>query len=202
MNPLPRNLLLFMFLLIAALPLSAQTDSLIYELNASRLQLNQTNMWVLGGWAVGNIGVSSILRSRSTGTVRYFHEMNVIWNFVNLGLAGAGLYGGYTTDPASFGLWETFNEQQKIEKILLFNLALNFTYLTAGGYLIERSKTSTNLPERLKGYGQSLILQGGFLLLFDTTQYLLHHNNAHDDLQRLINGLSVSGDGIGLVWWF
>lgn len=195
----------FLFLLAFAailLPLSAQIDADLLSLNESRLQLNKTNMWVLGGWAVANMGVSGVLRSQTMGSTRYFHEMNVIWNVVNLGLAAGGLYGSYGADLAAFGLWETFAEQQKIEKILLFNLALNFTYITAGGYLIERSKNTLDRPERLKGYGQSLLLQGGFLLLFDTTQFLMHHNNAHADLKRLIDGLAVTGDGIGLVWWF
>lgn len=195
--------LLFLFAFVAILlPLSAQIDADLLALNESRLQLNETNMWVLGGWAVANMGVSSVLRSQTTGSTRYFHEMNVIWNVVNLGLAAGGLYGSYGADPAAFGLWETFAEQQKIEKILLFNLALNFTYITAGGYLIERSKNTLDRPERLKGYGQSLLLQGGFLLLFDTTQFLMHHNNAHADLKRLMDGLAVTGEGIGLTWWF
>lgn len=197
-----KKLLLFAGFLLILFPLSAQIDTELLTLNESRLQLNKTNMWVLGGWAIGNIGVSGILRSQTTGSTRYFHEMNAIWNVVNLGLAAGGLYGSYTADPAAFGLWETFAEQQKLEKILLFNLALNFTYITAGGYMIERSKNSMNRPERLKGYGQSLLLQGGFLLLFDTTQYLLHHNNAHSDLQRLIDGLTISGNGIGLTFMF
>ncbi len=196
--------LLFSIFLFAAVPLLAQLDidQELLQLNESRMQLNKANMWVLGGWAVGNMAVSGFLRSQTTGNTRYFHEMNVFWNVVNLGLAAGALYGSYTADPASYGLWETFNEQQNLEKILLFNLALNFTYMTAGGYMIERAKNATNRPERLKGYGQSLILQGGFLLLFDTTQYLLHHNNANDDLQRLLEGLSVSGNGIGLIWTF
>lgn len=197
-----RPFALLLFALIAATPLAAQTDSVLYELNADRLQLNKTNMWVLGGWAIGNIGISGYLCSQRSGTSRYFHEMNVIWNFVNLGLAAGGLYGSYSTDPGSFGLWATYQEQQKIEKILLFNLALNFTYMTAGGYLIERSKTATDRPERLQGYGQSLLLQGGFLLLFDTTQYLLHHYGTTDRLENLMNHLSVSGQGLGLVWTF
>lgn len=188
--------------LLAWLPAQAQQTEKLLRLNEERLRLNTTNMIVLGGWALGNIGISSVLRARNTGSVRYFHEMNVVWNFVNLGLAAGGLYGSLSTDPASFDLWQTYAEQQKIEKVLLFNLALNFTYLTAGGYLMERSKTATLRPERLRGYGQSLLLQGGFLLLFDTAQFLLHRRHAYPALQEIIQGLSVSGQGLGFSFNF
>ncbi len=197
------HLLILGWLMCLVSPAVAQqTDSVLYKLNADRIQLNKTNMWVLGGWALGNIGISSVMRARSSGTMRYFHEMNVIWNVVNLGLAVGGLYGSFQADPGSFDLWSTYAEQQKIEKILLFNLALNFTYLTAGGYLMERSRRTIQRPERLQGYGQSLLLQGGFLLLFDATQYFLHHYQSHDRLRQLLEGVQLSGAGIGYQWWF
>ncbi|MFK7921506.1 MAG: hypothetical protein AB8H47_06090 [Bacteroidia bacterium] len=197
-----RQLAILFVLIILPLGMLWAQDPALLELNTNRLQLNKTNMYVLGGWAVGNLAVSGFLRGRTTGSTRYFHEMNVFWNVVNLGLAAGGLYGSYTTDPAMLGLWESYQEQQKLEKILLFNLALNFTYMTAGGYLIERSKNTSNRPERLKGYGQSLLLQGGFLLLFDATQYILHHNQAQPKLQDLLSHLQVGPQGIGLHWVF
>ncbi|RMG76001.1 MAG: hypothetical protein D6722_00080 [Bacteroidetes bacterium] len=194
----PKYLGLALFLFIG-LPMAFAQDLSLEAINSQRLQLNKANMYVLGGWAVGNMAVSGYLRGRTTGNTRYFHEMNVFWNVVNLGLAAGGLYGSYTTDPASLDLYATFSEQQKLEKILLFNMALNFTYLTAGGYLIERSKTATNRPERLKGYGQSLLLQGGFLLVFDVTQFLLHHYRAAPHLEQWLRHVAVTGQGVGVV---
>ena len=197
-----KHLICLLWLIGAGLPAAVAQDLSLAELNTQRLELNKVNMYVLGGWAVGNIALSGYLRSQSTGTTRYFHEMNVFWNVVNLGLAGGGLYGSYTADPASFDLYATFAEQQKLEKILLFNMALNFTYLTAGGYLIERAKTATDRPERLRGYGQSLLLQGGFLLLFDVTQFLLHHYRAAPHLEQWLRHVELQGSGVGLVLRF
>lgn len=177
-------------------------DSLLLEINENRLQLNKTNMWVLGSWAAGNILVGGILRGQSEGSQKYFHEMNAVWNIVNLGIAGAALYGAYRTDPSGMDLWTTFNEQQKIEKVLLFNLALNFTYMTGGAYLIERSKNNVQNSDRLKGYGQALLLQGGFLLLFDATQFFLHHSQATPKLQELLTHVQVGGNGLSLVITF
>ncbi|MDX1909801.1 MAG: hypothetical protein SF053_22380 [Bacteroidia bacterium] len=182
-------------------PLAGQ-DSLRLQINTDRIRINQRNMYVLGGWAVGNIAVSGVLRSRTQGSTRYFHEMNVFWNIINLGLSAGGLYGASQEDPASLSAWETIHEQEKLEKILLFNMALNFTYMTAGAYLTERSRTAVNRPERLRGYGQSLIMQGGFLLLFDMTQYLVHHQTNYPRLEQLVSHLHVYGNGIGMNWQF
>ncbi|MEO0583146.1 MAG: hypothetical protein AAF135_13060 [Bacteroidota bacterium] len=197
-------LLAFIFTLsLLCLPqdLWAQSE-LLNEINQQRIRLNKGNMYVLGAWAVGNIGVSGYLRSRTTGNVRYFHEMNAIWNFVNLGLAAGGLYGSFVEDPSTYTAWETYRAQQNIEKILLFNMALNFTYMTAGGYLIERSKRANDRPERLEGYGQSLIMQGGFLFVFDLTQYLLHHYGNQGRLKQLLDTIQVSPEGIGMTVTF
>jgi hypothetical protein len=191
------HLLLCLLLVLLTQDVLGQEEPLL-SINERRLSLNRVNMYVLGGWAVGNLAVSGYLRSQTTGTVRYFHEMNVFWNVVNLGLAAGALYGGYQSDPASYDLWQTYHEQQKLEKILLFNLALNFTYLTAGGYLIERSRRGGEREFQFKGYGQSLLLQGGFLLLFDTAQYLMHHYSNHAALKQLLSQVSVGAGGVGL----
>ncbi|MEO0470297.1 MAG: hypothetical protein AAF206_11790 [Bacteroidota bacterium] len=196
-----KRLLLFCILLVLSSLLMAQ-DSLLLEINTHRLQISKTSMYVLGGWSVGNMALSGFLRSQTNGTKRYFHEMNVFWNVVNLGFAGAGLYGIARSDPAALGLWETFHEQQKLEKILLFNVALNISYMVGGGWLIERSKTALNRPERLKGYGQSLILQGAFLFLFDTTQVIIQQSTNAPKLQQLLSHAYPIPGGIGFSFQF
>lgn len=195
---LMRSTLLLPFLLIPFCKLYAQAD-LLESANSKRLHINSSAMWVLGSWAVGNIASGAILRNNTSGSRRYFHEMNMIWNVVNLGLAGAGLYGSYTTDPSTLGLWETLQEQQKIEKILLFNAALDLGYMATGAYLIERAKNTTKKPERLKGYGQALILQGAFLLLFDSGVYTIQHTQTQPLLKELIGGIAVSPNSIGIT---
>ena len=189
-------LILLNFILI---PSSFAQEELLLDLNTQRLQINKTGMYVLGGWAVANIAGGAILRGQTTGTTRYSHEMNMFWNVVNLGLAGAGLYGAMSTDPAGFTAWESLQEQRTIEKLLLFNAALDIAYITGGAYMIERSRRVKNKPERIKGYGQSLMLQGGFLLLFDATLYLIHNRSANPKLEQLLQHISFSGDSFSLV---
>jgi len=177
-------------------------DSTLTAINQHRLQINKTGMWVLGSWAVANIASGAVLRGQTSGSTQYFYEMNMFWNVINLGLAGAGLYGSYTADPASFDLWGTFQEQQNIEKILLFNAALDLGYMAGGAYLMERSRRVDNKPERLKGYGRSLILQGGFLLVFDATLFWIHHRAATPQLKELLSHVAFTGNGLAITWQF
>lgn len=188
--------------LLLFFPLSAFSQSpTLTQLNQNRLSLNQKAMWVLSGWAVANIASGFALRANRSGSERYFHEMNAFWNLINLGIGAAGLISAYNGDP-NLDLWQTFNEQQKLEKILLVNGALNISYIMTGVYLRERSLNASKKPERLKGYGNSLILQGAFLLVFDVTQFLLHHNQAQPQLRELLSHVQASSQSLGLVFNF
>jgi len=205
MNKIHFKYLILAFGLMFILDMAFGQGELLAEVDQRRIQLNKINMSVLGTWAVGNIVGSGILRSQTQGSTRYFHEMNVIWNIVNLGLAAGGLYGAFTEDPSSYSLEQTYAAQQQIEKILLFNLALNGTYITAGALMRERSKNILDddvKRDRFKGYGTSLMVQGGFLLLFDLTQFILHHQHATPKLRKVLEGIEVNGNGIGMVIHF
>ena len=118
----------------------------LIEFNQQRIKTSNRAMYVLGGWAVGNIALGGIQRSRLSGEQKYFHEMNLFWNLVNLGIAGAALHGNSQVDPASLSLFESLKEQDKLEKILWFNVALNGSYMLGGAWLKERAKSATNRP--------------------------------------------------------
>ncbi len=156
--------------------------------NKARLDRQRTSMLVLGSWAIGNMAVGGALIGRKDGVEKEFHIMNVGWNVVNLALAGAGYYTAVTTDTGEFDLYQTIQEQQKIEKILLFNAGLDVGYMLGGLYLMERSKNDTKNADRLKGFGKSILLQGAFLFAFDLGAYFYIHQNAAD-LPPLLSGL-------------
>lgn len=170
----------------------------LQSLNEIRLNKTKTAMTILGTWAVGNIAVGSVLSAKKEGEDKAFHQMNALWNGVNLTIAGFGLYSALTTDPASFGLYETFDEQQKLQKILLFNAGLDVGYMAGGLYLREKGKNTLDLEKsaKYKGWGKSIVLQGAFLFVFDlSTYFVLAGNNS--DLKNLLEGLSFSGNEIG-----
>ena len=80
--------------------IKAQTSDVnLEEINDKRLQLNQNGMKILGGWAAGNIVTGGIGMSKSYGSVKYFHQMNLAWNGVNLAIAGLGYFGSKKIPP-------------------------------------------------------------------------------------------------------
>lgn len=192
-----RYLHLIFFLLLLSSPLLAQSDFL-RDFNEQRLQKQKTGMLVLGSWAVVNIAGGLVLANNTDGVTKNFHLMNAGWNVINLGIAGLGYYGAMQTDPASFDLYASIQEQHKFQKILLFNAGLDLGYMAGGAYLIERSKNASKNADRLKGFGQAIVLQGAFLFVFDVVNYAIHagQNNAFQPV------LGATPNGLGLLWNF
>ncbi len=179
--------------------LAQNIDLLTY--NQTRLQKQHTSMLVLGGWAIGNIALGAALYGSRQGEDRYFHLMNAGWNLVNLGLATAGYLAAAKADPGALDLYATVKAQYNTEKIFLLNAGLDVGYMLGGLYLIERSKTAEKKPERLKGFGKSIILQGGFLFAFDLAAYFIQASH-HHKLEPLMSSLYFDGQSLGMVFRF
>lgn len=192
--------LLLLFVLFSADALAQ--DFGLTEFNEKRLQVNKVGMIVLGSWAVGNMGVNGALLSNpSSNEQGHFYRMNIFWNVVNLGLAIPGLRSSLMTDPATLSLAESVNEFNQMGKILLVNVGLDVAYITGGFLLKEMAKTRANKQDMYRGYGRSLILQGGFLLAFDIALYsILQSKNSR--LTDVLEHVNISGNSIGLVWNF
>ncbi len=167
--------------------------------NQERLTINKSGMLVLGSWALANIAMSPIFASRSTGWEKSFHQMNGYWNGVNLIIAGFGYYSATQGDFQGLSLAETFSEQHSMEKILLFNAGLDIGYIATGLYLQERAKTATKKRDQLKGFGRSVMLQGGFLFLFDVGFYLVQHYHS-SVLYNMAQHISMSPGGFSLAF--
>ena len=165
------------------------------------MQLQQNGMMVLGSWALGNLAVSGYHMTRTSGVTYSFHQMNVFWNTVNLGIALGGYFGAASLDP-SMGSLEVYNEYNNFGKILLFNTGLDVAYVMTGFFLRERSGNVQKHSKRLKGYGNSLILQGGFLFAFDLVLFLLTEQTLGDltDSGQLQVAVMPAGAGVRLVF--
>ncbi len=191
-----KKLLLFVLLqiLFAGWLMAQPTSQELEQINRDRISLNSNGMLILGGWAVSNLVVGGIGMTQTSGNVRYFHQMNAAWNTVNLAIAGFGYY-GLRNQSTSITLSETITEFHNFEKILLFNAGLDVGYIAIGAYLWERGIRTESA--RLKGYGQSMILQGGFLFVFDLVLYALSRSESRALIQSL-DSVSLSASGIGL----
>jgi len=182
-------------LLIPTNSIAQSLSETLTEFNQDRIALNKKGMYVLSGWAISNIAVGSIGYFNSKGSTKYLHQMNVGWNLVNLAIAGGALYQYGHADPSAINLTQSMSEARSIENILLLNIGLNISYITGGGYLWERGIRKAN--NRLTGYGQALLIQGGFLLLFDSALYFLNRSN-NQELFSILEKVSVQGSQISV----
>ncbi len=167
-----------------------------------RLQKEKVGMIVLGSWAIGNIAAGTTLIGQRSGEDKYFHLMNIGWNAVNLSLATFGYLHAVQADPTDYNLQAVVQAQYRIEKLLLLNTGLDVGYMLGGLYLMERSKTAAKNPERLKGFGKSIVLQGGFLFVFDLASYFVHANTRSPEWQRLLSNIYFDGNQVGLLVQF
>lgn len=185
------------FILVCFVFLSFQVfaqEQLAFE--QQRLNINKYGMTLLGSWALVNIAGGVALSVNNNNLFqKNFWQMNAMWNTVNLALAAPGLYMALK-QPDPNMLWDdVIKEQNFTEKVFLFNTALDVAYIIAGFWMYDRSRYVNSNNDRWKGWGQSIIIQGSFLFLFDAIMYGLHHQHAVKKLPLL----SPSANGIGMV---
>lgn len=177
-------------------------NSDLTSFNTERLQVNKVGMIVLGSWALGNMVTNGVLLSNpSSNEQAHFYRMNIFWNVVNLGLAIPGLRHSIITDPESLSLAETVAEYGSMKRIVLMNAALDVAYITGGVLMKEMAKTRANKRDILRGYGKSLLLQGGFLLAFDAVLYMALASKSKG-LTNILEKVSITPESIGLVFKF
>lgn len=193
--------IIFLILFIPVLHLIAQdndsTDLLNFEL--SKNNINSSAMIVLGSWAALNIITGTTGNFTSKGESKYFHQFNAMWNTVNLAIAGFGYFNSINTDYSLLTNSQIVKDFSSLQSFLLLNAGLDVAYIATGLYLKEKSKSSPNNSDRLRGYGNSLLLQGGFLLLFDVGLYFIHQANADLYLYPVLNN-QFADLGIGIIF--
>jgi len=158
---------------VLSAPALANTPNIIQESFERRTQVNRVGMTILGAWAIGNILVGTSLALAEVGDPA-FHQMNAMWNTVNLGLAAFSLIQARRAQPPST-LAKEIQAQHSIEKILLFNAGLDVGYMATGLWL--REMNSGPWTQDLPGWGNALVLQGAFLFAFDLVLFAVHRRN-------------------------
>jgi len=178
-----RKLLLLFCIAFFVVQAEAQTDVESFYLKSK--SNSNTGMYVLGSWALLNMATGAWGMSTQSGSAKYFYQMNLFWNTVNLGIAGVALVSGNLSDPTSLSPQQMIDKHLLTEKVLLVNAGLDVLYMAGGAFMLGKSKSSVKRPELMKGYGQSLLLQGGFLLVFDLVLYAIQHNLSGNFLQNV-----------------
>ena len=128
---------------------------------------------VFSGWSILNIGISPLCTKSLFNPVTssdHFHLSNFNWNLFNAGIAGLSHYSVYTNRQKTWSISELNKRKKRLERALTFNVALDFIYI-ASGLLLKHATSPNDLVNypAFHGSGNSLILQGGFLLVYDSS---------------------------------
>ncbi len=152
-------------------------ESAFYE---QSLRINNHGMAVLGTWALANIAIGAYGWVQYSGERKYFHQMNLFWNSVNLSIAVFALYTNLTQEYSLMASEELLSKQLKSQRLFLINAGLDVMYMGSGLFLKRISSRYPETEVRLNGYGNSVILQGAFLFVFDLVMFGLQHaHRAH-----------------------
>ena len=117
-------------------------------------QSRDRGLWTLNTWAITNIA-TGIPLSFTVEDPRQaaFYQMNAGWNAINLGLATMALRKDAPVDA------------EKWSRIFWVNAGLDVGYVATGLYMAHRGRETAN--PQLEGWGNSIAMQGGFLVGFD-----------------------------------
>jgi hypothetical protein len=191
-------IILPMFIALTATAQQAEIDTY----NQQRVKISRAGLYNLAGWSALNFGVSGAGWASTEGATREFHRANVTWNMVNVAIAVPGIISSYRKSSANFSLNQTHKEQRKAEGAYLINGILDASYIGMGLYLRERSKNTSKDANRMKGWGNALLLQGGFLLLTDLVMYSWHSAHANRKLDKIEHSIGFHGNGFGYAMTF
>ncbi len=151
----------------------------------------------LGSWAVANFATSlALMDNHSAPYNKYFYHMNIYWNVVNVTIAGFGLASAYKKDFNNYDLLTLKDDQDKIERLMLMNACLDVVYITGGMVMDAYSYKLKKNPDILDGYGKSMVFQGAFLLLFDTSFYFIYKSN-YKRFSKMSYTMSATPYGLG-----
>ncbi len=197
----------------------AQKDSL-KAYNMMRINTTSHGLEVLGGWGIVSLGTGGYLNwgtgsktitvivdgnkvpqkiSSISPELKYFGQMNAVWGGVDFLTALLGYTGTQKLRNKNLTAAELVKQQEKIEKIFKVNMYLDVVYLGAGAYLKLAGDSRNSIM--MKGYGESILMQGGFLLVFDALMYKAEKNNG----SKLTNFLAkhpITFDGrrVGMIF--
>lgn len=171
MNQKVHNILKVVAFFLLVVDLEAQEVEKIRLLSEKKQQINRKGMVVLTSWASVNVlsGVGYFVSGDYKE--QCFYGMNGAWGIVNLSIALPALL-MESKQPDS--MKKLIDNQQKTEKIFLINSALDVVYVAGGITLYHWSNLQKNEQQKLmfSGFGNSIIMQGAALLIFDTSMFL------------------------------
>ena len=171
------------------------------DLNRQRIETNHKGMRVLTGWGLLNAGSGIIgLLTTDNTEVKAFHTMNALWGMVNTGIGVLGILRAKKEGHLMLTDDQKYRAYKNVKRLYLINGGLDVLYMATGVVLHNKADGFKN-PARGKGYGNSLIVQGAGLFLFDAAMYLSHQKQ-NPYWKQNTPKLAVTENGLGLVYHF
>jgi MFS family permease len=148
-------------------------------------------MGVLTGWALANIagGVTGALVE--DGDARFIHEMNALWNSVNLTLGIIGLVNNARRPPQVRTRADARRVNRKARRVYLINGAIDVAYMAAGALTAGLGRQYGQ--RRVEGWGTAVVIQGAWLFAFDLAMVLAHERVAARTLPVGVAPLAGAG---------
>jgi hypothetical protein len=169
----------------------AQTTISTADFEEKTYRLNHCGMVVLTTWASANILSGASCFITNSQEEKYFYGMNAAWGAVNLAIALPGLTSRKKTYDSKQKLLDS---QKRTENIYLINAGLDVVYISGGFALNEVSKNQTdkNYKAMFSGFGNSILLQGSALLIFDVSMTLLNKKIHKKYLNKIMENTQIS----------
>ena len=204
-NPIFMVMKCFPFLLLLFCSVASQAQLSVYDsVNLRHNKIAKTGIIVLAGWSAVSLGSGLVGMNNSDGDVRYFHKRNALFGSINLALSGLSLLRMRSDAARAYTPAQVYKRTAASQKVFLFNAGLDLAYIAYGLYTRERAFRYTgDKRDKLRGTGNSILVQSGFLTMLDFVQYFLQSSNARR-LDRKLNTLAfaVTESGAGLVYRF
>lgn len=193
-----RVCLLFLALCLYAQDTYAQQVNVndFQQLNERRILTNRRGMTVLSGWGAANLVAGGVgYFAANDEQWKAFHGMNAIWGAVNLGIGVLGYAGSRREQREQLSCSQMLGHYEAGRRTYLLNAGLDVAYIGTGALLCAYADRQTS-PATCRGFGQGIALQGIFLLVFDGTMLTLH-GSQNKKWYRLLEGVCVTGNGVG-----
>jgi hypothetical protein len=194
-----RHLFKIALLVLLSVPAGAQNMEVFHQYNREVNTHSSNGMIALGSWAIGNmlIGTAGALTSTKGSQEFYFHQMNAYWNVVNLGIAIPAYLGARKRLNKQYDIPGTFKLQRKQETLYAINIGADALYLGSGVFLQEfGNRYERKVDNLMKGIGYSLIIQGGFLMVFDVVMLIVHKQHWKKNEKEIWNQLEFNGTSL------
>lgn len=144
----------------------------VQDVASAQLQVDRVGMGTLGTWAAVNLvaGTAGAF-ALDDPRARAFAQGSAAWNVVNAGLAVGGLRAAQRRAALAPSWPSLALEGERSRGVFLLNAGLDVGYMAAGLWLRERGLRAES--PQLQGYGDALLVQGGFLFAFDLTMVVV-----------------------------